>query len=302
MVKSIWNDVRSAFSYGNMVTRLIIINVAIFVVLNIVRLFFILPNQGYEPQGYSDLIHFFCISSDWKYTLMHPWAVVTHMFLHTGFWHLLWNMLFLYWFGRILGDLLGNHHIFPTYLYGGLAGALVYMISAGFFPVGSFALGASAAVSAIMVAAAATAPNYNLTLILIGDVRLKYVVATLIFLDMISIGKDSNTGGHLAHLGGAFFGWFYVMQLRNGFDWSKGLNGFLDSVYDFFKNLFSTKKGPRVAYRNPDQKRSNRKGAAKSDNLSYQEKLDTILDKIKQNGYDSLSEEEKEFLFRASKQ
>jgi len=313
MFESIWNDVKREFSYGNMVTRIIIFNVVVFIAINILKLVLFISNGGQLPEVYHTILHFFCMSSDWQFFLTHPWGLITSMFLHEGFWHILWNMLFLYWFGRIVGDFIGNQRILPIYLLGGIAGGILYFASANLLPnlpMGSFALGASAGVMAIVVAAGAISPDYIMRLLFIGDVKLKYIVAVLVFLDLIVIPDGGNTGGHIAHLGGAFFGWFFVFQLRNGSDWSRPVNTIIDSISNFFKGLFSgerPRRKPKVAYRNPDRPKSrpkrSSKGEAASDSNSkaHQEKLDDILDKIKESGYESLTAEEKEFLFNASK-
>lgn len=313
MFESIWNDVKREFSYGNMVTRIIIFNVVIFIAVNILKLVLFISNGGHLPEAYYTILHFFCMSSDWQFFLTHPWGLFTSMFLHEGFWHILWNMLFLYWFGRIVGDFIGNQRILPIYLLGGIAGGILYFASANLLPnlpMGSYALGASAGVMAIVVAAGAISPDYVMRLLFLGDVKLKYIVAVLVFLDLILIPDGGNTGGHIAHLGGAFFGWFFVFQLRNGNDWSRPVNNIIDSISNFFNGLFTgqrTRRKPKVAYRNPDRPKSrtkrSSKGEAASDSNSkaHQEKLDAILDKIKESGYESLTAEEKEFLFNASK-
>ena len=313
MLQSIWDDAKRELSQGNMITQLIIINVAVFVIINLVRLFLFLGNGGAVPELYNTILHFFCMSSDWKFFLTHPWGMVTSMFLHEGFWHLLWNMLFLYWFGRIVGDFIGDQRILPLYLLGGLTGAVVFVISANLLPYGMggrFALGASAGVMAIVVAAGTISPDYIMRLLLLGDVKLKYIVAVLVFLDLILIPSGGNTGGHFAHLGGAFFGWLFVAQLRNGNDFSEPVNNILDKIRDVYTRVISGKRssrGPKVVYRNPSRKRSTTsRGQAASDtnnrnSSAYQEKLDAILDKIKDSGYESLTKEEKEFLFNASK-
>lgn len=308
MLQSIWDDVKREFGYGNMVTRIIIINIVVFVIVNLTDLVLYIGNGGKPSPFYETFLHFFCMGADWKFFLTHPWGLITSMFLHEGFWHILWNMLFMYWFGRIVGDFIGNQRILPIYLLGGIAGGLMYFITANLLPYGEmggrFALGASGAVMAIVVAAGAIAPDYIMRLLFIGDVKLKYIVAVLVFLDLILIPKGGNTGGHFAHLGGAAFGWFFVFQLRNGNDWSAPINKLSDGISRFFSRLFSGgRQGPKVVYRNPNRRQSDRRGNAASDSNSkgHQERLDAILDKIKQSGYNSLSKEEKEFLFNASK-
>lgn len=314
MFDSIWEDVKREFSYGNMVTRLVIINIAIFVFVNIVRLLLFLGNAGVEPGIYQDFLHFFCMSSEPFHVLTHPWGIFTSMFLHEGVWHVLWNMLFLYWFGRIVGDFIGNQRILPLYLLGGLVGGLFYFLSAQFLNMGQYALGASGAVMAIVVAAGTIAPDYIMRLLFIGDVKLKYIVAVLVFLDLIGIASTSNTGGHFAHLGGAAFGALFVSQLRKGNDMAVPVNNFIDGVKNFFKGEKKeklTRKKPRMAYKNPEARQrrfARNKRAANNvsdtmtkEQLSHQERVDFILDKIKQSGYESLTIEEKEFLFNASK-
>lgn len=322
MLTSIWDDIKQQFSYGNMVVRLIIINVAIFVIINLMRV--ILHHgggTGNTPTLYNKILGWFTISSDPWEILTHPWSIFTHMFMHEGIWHILWNMLFLYWFGRILGDLLGDRRVLPLYVMGGLVGALAFVLSVNFLPYGSggvhTALGASAGVMAIVVATGILAPDYSIRLILLGIVKLKYIVVAIIFLDLVGTASDINTGGHFAHLGGALMGWIFISQLQSGNDLSEPFNNFFDKITNFFKGVqqnTTTKKrrGPKVVHRNEDKIRSRfgRKGSKQEPNhrsdgskpdLSHQEKLDAILDKIKKEGYDSLSEAEKEFLFNASK-
>lgn len=309
MLQSIWDDVKREFNYGNMVTRIIIINVAVFVLLNIVKLALYIGNGGTLPPFYFDFLHFFCMAAGWKEFLTHPWGIFTSMFLHEGPWHLLWNMLFLYWFGRIVGDFIGNQRILPIYVLGGLVGAIFFFVSVNLLPYNAdYALGASAGVMAILVAAGTISPDYIMRLLFLGDVKLKYIVGFLVFLDLILIPNGGNTGGHFAHLGGAFFGWVYVKQLRQGTDLAVPVNQFFDAVSNFFGNLFKgQQRGPKVVYKNPNhqaekQKRERRQNRPNShSDLSHQEQVDAILDKIKKSGYDSLSPEEKEFLFNASK-
>ena len=164
MLQSIWDDVKREFSYGNMVTRIIIVNVAVYVVVNIVWIIARISNQWTTPEWYNSFMQFFMMSSDWMHNLTHPWVLITSMFLHEGFWHILWNMLFMYWFGRIVGDFIGNQRILPIYLLGGILGGIVYFLSVNLLPYGGagthYALGASAAVMAIVVAAGAIAPDY----------------------------------------------------------------------------------------------------------------------------------------------
>lgn len=298
MFKSIIDDIKFSYRTGNMITRLIIINVAIFVVMVLIKAF--------TPGFYNTLEAYLAIPGDLFTLLTRPWTILTHMFIHSGFFHMGWNMLFLYWFGRITGDLLGDHRILPLYLIGGFLGALAYVISYQLFPgiIGVRALGASAAVMAIVVTAGATAPDYIMRLILIGDVKLKFIVFFVILIDIIGAAGQNNTGGHIAHLAGAGFGLLFVRQLREGMDLVEPLSGFIHKFSNWLTgnkpSNARTKSSPLSVRYKSSGKTKNESGSQKSD-LSFQEKLDGILDKIKERGYDSLTSEEKEFLFQASK-
>lgn len=312
MLQSIWDDVKREFQYGNMVTRLIIVNSTIFVIVNIVKLALKFPNP-LDPIPYNNFLHFFSMPQSGSFFLTHPWTLFTSMFLHQDFGHLLWNMLAFYWFGRVVGDLLGNHRILPLYLLGGITGNIVFFIVANIFDMGHFALGASAAVTAMLACAAATAPDYIFNVLLIGPVRLKYIALVLLFLDVVAIANSFNAGGSFAHLGGAVMGFIYVSALRNGIDLGKPFNLITTSITNWVsgknKKTFTYKKGEKEFARSERRSQTTSKANKASDKdrsaageaMSEQEKVDIILDKIKQKGYDSLSKEEKEFLFNASK-
>ena len=154
MFSSIWSDIKREFEYGNTLTRVIIVNVVVFLLVNAIMISFYLFNRGNVPYFFYQMLHSFSLGKSWEHNLYHPWVIFTHMFLHQGFFHLLWNMLYLYWFGHIVGDLVGNHRVFPIYILGGLAGGLVFFLTANYFPnLGEFALGASAAVMAVAMTA-----------------------------------------------------------------------------------------------------------------------------------------------------
>jgi len=304
MLQSIKDDIKKAFQYGNMVNKLLIANLAVFVIAILLPVF-LQPFDGV----YDAILRNLQISSDPLKVLLKPWTLITHMFLHIGVWHIVWNMILLYWFGRIVGDLIGDNKILPIYIYGGLVGALIFIVYFNLIGEGTlgYAHGASAAVMAMVMVAALVAPDYNIRLILLGDIKIKYIALAMIILDLAGTAGDSNTGGHFAHLGGVFFGWYFVYAMRAGNDLSVGFNRLIDK----FKSLFEPKKevAPRrsplkVKYKAKDfASNTKSKGSRRSDNdnLPFQEKLDGILEKIKAKGYDNLSDEEKEFLFQASK-
>lgn len=212
-------------------------------------------------------------------------------------------MLILFWFGRIAGDLLGDHRMLPLYIYSGLAGALIYLITAPLiYPGGSNLHGASGAIMGIVAAAGMTAPDYQMRLLFLGDVRLKYIVAGLLGIYVIGIANMENVGGHMAHLGGAAFGFFYVHMLRQGHDLSRGFIRLLS----FLKK--PVRKSRRPVKRKVTMEVSHRSGSRNTDRTSPdapiyggdQERLDAILDKINLSGYENLSEEDKNFLHDAS--
>lgn len=317
MFNSIWEDIKREFNYGNMVTRIIIVNIAVFVAIHLVRagVYIAQGGQPWAPDGFQEFLGYIAMSSDWFRVLTRPWILISAMFVHYDVWHILWNMLFMMWFGRILGDFLGNQRVLPLYLLGGLAGSVLYFLSYNLLPYGGdgpgLALGASAAVMAIVTGAGTIAPDYTIRLLFLGNVRLKYLVGAVLFIYLISLTSGVNEGGHYAHFGGALLGFLFVRQLQEGNDWSRGINRILDRIGGFFTGNFNfqSRRGPKVAYRNPRAETARRsrsagsRGNARSDEGGgdYQERLDAILDKIKQTGYDSLDEEEKEFLFNASK-
>jgi len=312
MFNSIWEDLKREFSQGNMVTRIILANLFVFVSIVVAKLVLGFPIAGSQETIYDNIVQWLSLSSDWKEALMRPWTWITCMFLHEGLMHILWNMILLYFFGRIVGDLIGDQKVLPIYILGGLAAGLVYFISANILPYAAgtthYALGASGAVMAMVLTAGVVAPDYVVRLILLGDVRIKYIAAFLLLVDLIAIGNNMNTGGHFAHLGGAAFGWFFVYQLRNGVDYSIGFNRFFTKLGNLFKGRVNTggRSGNSAKSAKKKPKFTIIRGAGSSageqaaPDVSHQEKLDSILEKIKVNGYDSLSKDEKEFLFDAS--
>ena len=309
MLDSIWKDVKKEFSYGNMVTRIIFVNIGVFLFVYLVKLILRIFHGGGPAFGpaFENFSNFLSLSGNLFFDLTHPWVLFTHMFLHFGFFHILWNMLFLYWFGRIVGDFIGNQRVLPLYLLGGLAGAVSYLIFANVAYGGEgIAYGASGAVNAIVVAAAVISPDYIIRLLFFGDVKLKFIAAIVVLMSLIGIANMENTGGNIAHLGGALFGWFFILKLREGTDLSIGVNRILDKIVNLYKGVpemakTSSRKGPRMAYKNPNKKQARGNAASDVVDLSHQEKIDAILDKIKKSGYESLNAAEKEYLFNASK-
>ncbi|MEO7174222.1 MAG: rhomboid family intramembrane serine protease [Saprospiraceae bacterium] len=290
-----------------MITRLVIVNVAIFLSLQLLRLILMASNGGILSASFHEILSFLSLSSDWKFLLTHPWVLVTAHFIHIGFWHLLFNMLNLYWFGRIVGDFIGNHRILPLYFLGGFAGALLFFASSQVLPFASggtvIAYGASAAVMAMVTAAGTISPDYSMRLLILGPVKLKYIVLALLVLDFVGIANDQNTGGHFGHLGGAILGWLYVWNLRQGRDLAKPFT----SLYLSLRTGLSARKQekarpmPRLVYKKTMGKTDERWYESEAEEADFEGQLDIILDKIKASGYESLNQKEKDFLQEASK-
>ncbi|MEM6770019.1 MAG: rhomboid family intramembrane serine protease [Bacteroidota bacterium] len=223
MLQSIWDDVRREFSFGNMINKIIIVNVAVFLVVNIFWMIMMVSNgwPAVYPKFYEQVVDFFSGSESGWFMLTHPWTIITYMFLHEGFLHVLFNMLYLFWFGRIFGDLLGDRRVLPLYIAGGVAGFVAFFITFNLFSLGNGSLpvlGASGAVFAILCATGSFAPDYGIRLLFFGTVRLKWIVFFAVMVEIIRLGYSDNLGGTIAHIGGIVFGFLYVFYLRRGTD------------------------------------------------------------------------------------
>ena len=219
MFQSIIDDAKQQFQMGNMITRIIMVNVVIYVLVNLINLGFTIKS-GMAPQGeFDNFIRYFFLHQDLVFDFKHPWVFFTYMFMHLGLWHILWNMLLLYWFGRILGDFIGDNRILPIYILAGLAGAILYLMTAPFIYGGgnSTLHGASGSVMGIIAVAGMIAPNYIIRLLFVGSVKLKYIVLILFALDLFAIAGMSNVGGHFCHIGGALFGFYVRSNVASGY-------------------------------------------------------------------------------------
>lgn len=305
-MNTIWEDFKNAFNRpNNGLLQLIYINVVIFVLVNV---FFVIGRISDSDLITHLPLSILALPGDFQALLYKPWTLIAYFFTQQGIFHILSNMLGLYFFGRIIDDLIGNDRLIGIYVTGGLAGGLAYILAYNFIPpdvikVGSPLIGASGSVFAIAVAAATLAPDYRFNLVFLGPVKIAWLVAAFIFISVIgTIGR--NSGGNFAHLGGALMGYIFITQLRNGNELARPVI----ATMDFFKSLFKKNPKIKVSYRNTDKKSS--KSSKKSDSTSSstpastdeisQREIDEILDKISQSGYDSLTKEEKRKLFSAS--
>ncbi|MDA3943571.1 MAG: rhomboid family intramembrane serine protease [Bacteroidetes bacterium] len=288
-----FDNFRHFFSRPAVLPRLIMVNTAVFLLVYIVNLFFWLFQLDSSQDLFSPLTRFLAIPASLSQLAAKPWTVITYMFLHEGFFHLFFNMLVLYFGGQIFLQYLSQRKLLSTYLLGGLTGAAFYVLAYNLFPVfhqvseRSLALGASASVLAVLIAAATYVPHYTVNLILIGPVKLKYLAIVFVVLDFFSI-QGNNPGGHIAHLGGALWGFLYIWLYRNGQD--------VYSVFNqFYRKPMQVKPGYQKATRPLTDDEFNR---IKNEE---QKLIDHILDKIAKDGYKSLTKKEKEFLFKSGK-
>lgn len=288
----IWADIKQSFLKGTVVTRLIYLNLAIFVVFRLLGVLYFIAGEQFN------LIRWFELPAGIHLLILQPWSLLTYMFLHFDFLHLLFNLLMLYWFGKIFLDYFSERQLLGLYLLGGLSGGILYVAMYNLLPPFrplsdiSYLLGASAAVIAIIMAAAFYAPNREVHLFLIGRVPLKFLALFMVLSYIIGISA-SNAGGNIAHLGGVVAGYAFVVLLRRGIDVAKAFSISATSVDAWFKPRRKIRVVHRKVPRNDHE--YNRQRA------SDHEELNRILDKIAEAGYDSLSAEEKETLFRHGK-
>ena len=285
-MSTLWKEIQIKMLHsGSKLNLLIGINILVFLLVNITstftKLFF-----------HSDIIDYFDLEylrlpASLHKLLTHFWTPITYMFMHADIWHILMNMLWLYWFGQIFEEFLGKKRTLGLYLMGGFSGAFFFVFFYNVLPFytqlhvadSSTLVGASAGVMAVMVATATQLPDYTISLILIGPVRLKWLVLFFILIDFLGI-TSANAGGELSHLGGALIGFIYIKQLQKGSDWIAGI-----------ASVFKPRPKMKVVSSNP---------SGRSSGAPRQEEIDLILDKISRSGYDSLTKQEKEILFRAS--
>jgi len=299
------DETKAFFSRKSVLQRLLLINVAVFLIVNIAGLFFWLFRTPNHPENIPDislLTYFFAVPADPGALMEHPWSIFTYMFLHEDFLHLLFNMIVLYFSGRIFMEYLNDRKLLTTYILGGIAGAVFYIAAFNFFPVFdesisvSVALGASASVLAILIAVATYVPDYSVILLFFGRIKLKYLVLVFILIDLLSI-KQGNAGGHIAHLGGAFWGFAYVQMLKHGSKFSINLSLF---NMDWLKKMFTFKRSVKNGERATKAERPVTDEDYNFQKKKNQEKIDKILEKISKSGYGSLSRDEKELLFKSS--
>ena len=286
---STFDNLKYKFQRFTIAEKLIVLNVIFFVIpffLKTLLYLFNIPSTTF--------LSWFHLLPSFTEVLYRPWTLITYSFLHGSFMHILWNMILLYFVSRMYLNLFSEQQFLKNYLLGVLVGGLVFLIGYNLFPVfnGMYPplVGASAGVMAVLIFVATYTPNQEVRLLFI-NVKLQYIGIALVVVDILQI-PNGNAGGRLAHLGGAFIGFLYANQLQKGNDIGSGL----DRIWNFISSLFVAKKAKNMH----TVRRSETVSKNKTKN-GQQQKIDAILDKISTSGYESLTQEEKDFLFRAGK-
>lgn len=286
-MNTLWKEIRYKMLHsGSKIGLLIGINIIVYLAINIPGVIDWMATGANHISFYAD--EYLLLPANFSKLATRFWTPLTYMFMHASPLHIFFNMLWLYWIGQIFEEYLGNKRTVGLYLFGGLTGALFFVLAFNYIPVfanspltaGAVVVDASAAVMAVVVATATLLPDYTIYMMFIGPVKLKWIAIFYVILDFILI-TGGNAGGEISHIGGALFGFIYIKQLQRGHDWIGGIN-----------SLFAPKANLKVV---------SKSSAKNSNDLPRQEEIDRILDKISQSGYDSLNKQEKEVLFRASK-
>ena len=284
-------EIKRLYQEGDALSRLIGVLLAVFVVLVVLKIVSTLLQIPLSDWAISYIV----LPSDLGKWIWKPWTLITYMFVHQDFFHILFNLLYLYFAGRLFVEYVGGKRLISTFILGGMAGGLLYVLSYNLFPFFSESVlisnnrGASAGVMAILIAAATFTPSFPIKLFFVLEIKLWQLAAILLLLDLVYL-PESNPGGHLAHIGGALYGYVMARQWKE-----KGINinaFFEDTLESFFSKRKKSKL--KVSY-------SSKQDSESSNAFDKQKKLDGILDKISKGGYESLSKEEKDFLFRMSK-
>ncbi|MCX6181847.1 MAG: rhomboid family intramembrane serine protease [Bacteroidetes bacterium] len=300
---SIIEDIKLKFRKGNMVIKLIYVNVGVFVVLLILGLIggLFMPMQGHpgleaSMGEWSQWLHLY---SNLSKLIFRPWTLITHMFTHVDAFHVLFNMLMLYFSGQLFIQFFGEKKLLPMYLLGGLSGAVVLILASTFLPyfahTDGTALGASAAVMAIFIAVCVYAPTMKANLFGVFPIELRYLGLIVFAIDLLTF-FTGNTGGHIAHIVGAGFGYYMARQYLQGNDITKGFSRFIDKFFSMFKRSNSD------LYVSHSKVRKMKDEDYNFTKKRIQERVDEILDKIGRSGYESLTDEEKDFLNKSSRQ
>lgn len=295
---TIIDTIKYRYKTGSVLTKIIFINIGVFLALRIGAI--VCTFGGWDVDG--NMLQWIELPSSPVILLSRPWAIITYMFSQFDILHILFNMLWLYWFGTVFLFTGNTRQMFALYLYGGIFGALAFMCAYNLFPyfegTNGWLIGSSASVIAIVAATAMLHPDYKMSLLFIGEISLKWIAVATIAIDFLSI-TDSNAGGHIAHIGGAVIGVIYGTMLNRGTDITRPFNMMLDKAVNTWNTIIYKIKQTQSNKAKP--KTGTRYNSKQSTTDNDRVVLDSILDKIKKSGYASLSVEEKKTLFDVSR-
>ncbi len=291
-MSGIREEIRNSFREGDALNRLILVNLGMYVLYLLIYIVAYL----FKSTLAADFINYTALPSDLLTLATRPWTIITYMFLHQGFMHILFNLLILYFSGKVFMEYMGGRKLLSVYLLGGIAGGLLYVLAYNIFPVFSDVVsnnrGASAGVMAVLIGAATYAPRFPVKVFFVLTLEFRWLAALLLLSDLIYLGEGNNAGGHIAHLGGAALGYLVVSQYKKGNDITEGFSKFMDNIANWFKPKPKIRKVYSKARSGPDF--HERKA-------QYQQRMNDILDKINRSGYDSLTKDEKDYLFKIGK-
>lgn len=290
MFNTIADDIKAEFSkQNNVLAQIIIVNAIVFIICNLLY-------HLYDP-GYQFLLDWFSVKSAGLNALYKIWTLCTYMFIHQDLFHILFNMLWLYWMGKLFTEYVNQRHLMFIYFLGGIIGSILFLIISKIFPsflnANSHLIGASGGVMAVVVATATYLPNYPVRLLFLGEFKLKHIALGILVISTV-LNITDNTGGKIVHLGGALWGYFYMLAFQK----SKG-NFFPDNL---LKKINSYKWFKKTSKLRVEHKRPISNDQYNTIKLTKQKMIDEILDKISTSGYDSLTKQEKELLFKMSKE
>lgn len=289
---------------GSMLIKIVFINVGVFVLLHLIGL--ILSFTPFSGEGF---LHWIELPSDVATFIRQPWTVVTYMFSQYAFFHLLFNMLWLYWFGVIFLFSDSGKRLLALYLYGGVGGAALFMAAYTFMGDYGWLIGSSASVIAVVMATAIIHPDYKMGILFLGEISLKWIAIVTIAIDLMSV-SGANGGGHIAHVGGALVGAIYAGMLKKGVDITRPFNALVDWFVNLWNRLVHPHKEEKARpfdytrYRKPSSgqpRQAASSSAPKSKPAFDEDRLNSILEKIKKSGYGALTAEEKQILFDESR-
>ncbi len=290
-MKELFKKLSYKYRKSSTLNKIIYLNIGVFIIISIFESFAFITQTNI--QYYLEKLF---LPADTNKLTSRPWSFLTYMFLHNNIFHLLFNMMWLYFAGNIFLLKLTQKNLLESYILGGICGGLLFIISYNYIPtlsiykINAKALGSSAGVLAIVIASATSSPNYNIKLPLIGLVKLRTIAIICVLLDIISIPKG-NAGGHIAHLGGALFGYLYVKQLK----YNKKTN-IISELFSRITQLFSKKNKLYKVHKRPKSDY-----AFNKEKYEKEKSIDIILEKISKSGYESLNKYEKDKLFKSSK-